>query len=79
MENTPTDTQQNSNPRWEADYWARIDAIDAELSGDPIAYASNNEMRDALGVGDGYMRKILYRLRQRLGTPHATIDSNGQL
>ncbi|MGB0142455.1 MAG: hypothetical protein ACPF8W_05165 [Luminiphilus sp.] len=77
MANTPTDSQQNSNPRWEIDYWARIDAIDAELSGDPIAYASNTEMRDALGVGDSYMRLILFKLRQRLETPCDKINQDG--
>lgn len=79
MANTPTDSQQNSNPRWEIDYWARIDAIDAELSGDTIAYASNTEMRDALGVGDSYMRLILFKLRQRLETPCVNINQDGQL
>ena len=79
MENTPTDSQQNRDPRWEIDYWARIDAIDAELSGDTIAYATNCEMRDALGVGDSYMRLILFKLRQRLETPYDSIDEDGQL
>ena len=79
METTPTDSPQNRDPRWEIDYWAKIDAIDAELSGDTIAYATNCEMRDALGVGDSYIRLILFKLRQRLETPCDKMYKDGQL
>jgi DNA-directed RNA polymerase subunit N (RpoN/RPB10) len=79
MENTPTDTQQNDSSSWEVAYWSRIDCIEAELSGTPVSYSSPKEMMDALGVSEGYCRKILFKLRKRLGTHYDKILNNGQL
>lgn len=73
MGKTYTDIHHTRARSEEIDYWLTIDLIDSELSGTSIKYHSPIDLAAAVGIDPQNERKMLFRLRQRLGTRHANI------
>jgi hypothetical protein len=71
MVNHSTDTQFGNAKQDSIDYWLTIDQIDSELSGTTIKYNSSIELAAAVGIDPQNERKMLFRLRRRLGTQRA--------
>lgn len=71
MDNTSTDTQCERAKAASIDYWLLIDGVDAELSGLPLKYHSNEQVSAALGVDDQMVRGALFRLRRQITTRRA--------
>lgn len=76
MENTNTDIQRTD--REDIDYWLLIDTIDAERSGKSVFYHSGQEVSDKLGTNKAWVRRILYNVRSRLGTPCDIVEDDAE-
>ena len=63
MEKNYTDIHHARAKGCEIDYWLTIDKIDAELSGLPLKYRSDEDVSSALGVNPNMIHDTLYRLR----------------